>query len=116
MKLRVEIVHTFEIECDDRVDEQAMRWAVLRCTDCCDGREPFSFELSQFGAWKVVQGVAACLRSSVADRISARYPGARQKSWLIEQRIPEFAIRSIHHERRHADGEYASTAVRIIKR
>lgn len=93
--MKIEVVHTFEFEVDDRITFRDLEYARYEATDCRDGRQPLSFELSEHGAGHVAENFAYVVRRCLASRISAKYPGAEQRTYKIEAMLPEPKLRPV---------------------
>lgn len=91
-KILVTITHVAEIEVDDRVTDADLEWATLKWDETVDGRDPFFTELAAHACKGIVDSFTGYLRDGVADRICAKYPGARGR-WLdVVGRLPTFKV------------------------
>lgn len=99
-KYKLAVTYTIEVELDDRIKQEDIDWGVERTfNEWSDGRQPFSVEIMLEGLQNTINQLAYYAQGAVASRICQKYPGATQKHYLIEKRLPPYAVGRISAER-----------------
>lgn len=98
-RYRLIITHTVEVELDARVQQEDIDWGVQQTFhEWSDGRRPFSVETMLHGLQHTINQLAYYAQGALASRICQKYPGAAQKSYLIENKLPPYAVGRVEND------------------